>query len=100
MKKIRGGARPLRKNVLSLFGFGYASLLLVFLGLSTSSNVDAGDVADLIQGPLMALIGGSIAVAKDLLQIDIQDAEDARLAAQEPGREEDESQSPTRPRVA
>ena len=68
--------RPWRKNVLWLFAFGYAAVLVVFCALAASSSLKADDAARLVQGPLMALVGGSIAIAKDLIQIDREDPHD------------------------
>lgn len=70
--------RPWRKNVLWLFAFGYLSVVIVFclLAFGPKSKLTVAEAGDLVQGPLMALVGGSIAVAKDLLQIDRDDAKD------------------------
>ena len=62
--------RPWRKNVLTLVASGYGTILIVFLSLAFSSTLSAEQAYDAVQGPLMALIGGSLAIAKDLLQLD------------------------------
>ena len=55
-----------RINVLTLVCAGYAALLVVFVTLVVTGNAD-GSALELIEAPLMALIGGSIAIAKDVL---------------------------------
>ena len=59
-----------RVNVLILMAMGYATVLLVFGGMAWSSTLTAEQAYDAVQAPLMALVGGSIAMAKDLLQLD------------------------------
>ncbi len=61
---------PLRSNVLLLVGLGYVSVLAVFFLLISSGGLTAGQAYDAVNGPLMALVGGSIALAKDLLRSD------------------------------
>lgn len=60
----------LRLNVLILVLAGYAAVTAVFFGLTVNGINDAA-AADIVNGPLMALIGGSLAIAKDLLGTDI-----------------------------
>ena len=55
---------PFRKNILTLVGAGYAAVLIIFCVLAGSDPTKAFDA---IEGPLMALIGGTLAVAKDLV---------------------------------
>lgn len=61
--------RPLRSNVLLLMAFGYASCLAGFFAL-WHGGLSPADAWGTIKDPLMALVGGSIALAKDLLQLD------------------------------
>lgn len=62
--------RPMRWNVLLLVGCGYIATLVVFVLLVIAGQMTGAEAYRIVQGPLMALIGGSLAVAKDLLQID------------------------------
>ncbi len=59
---------PLRTNVLILMGAGYVVVLAMFL-LLVWQSADMAKAYDVIQGPLMALIGGSLAISKDLIPI-------------------------------
>lgn len=59
----------LRKNVLSLVGFGYATVTLFFIFMCWKGNLDPTQAYDVIQSALMALIGGSLAIAKDLIPL-------------------------------
>ena len=61
--------RPLRGNVLILVGLGYATITVGFATMIYSGGAPA-DVYDTIKEPLMALIGGSLALAKDVLGAD------------------------------
>ena len=61
--------RQWRKNVLMLVGFGYATVVIIFIGVACSTATVA-QAADIVQGPLLALIGGSLAISKDLVQLD------------------------------
>ena len=65
---------PLRINVLILIGIGYVSLLIMFLTMVWRGGMDADSAYEVVKGPLMALIGGSLAISKDL--IPIRDKED------------------------
>lgn len=58
---------PVRKNVLILMFFAYGALLGVF-GIMVAVGVDAKDAYDLVGVPFVALIGGTLAVAKDLIE--------------------------------
>ena len=59
-----------RKNVLALVGTGYFVTLVVFVALVTTKTMTVDDAYTIIAGPLMALIGGSLAIAKDLIAAD------------------------------
>ena len=67
----------IRPNVLTLFLFSYATITFIFYILTctivppaNSGQIPAALAYEFISGPLMALIGGTIAVAKDLIQDD------------------------------
>ena len=66
-----------RKNVLLLVGFGYALVLIVFITLIAGTDMSVDGAYDIISGPVMALIGGSLAIAKDLIGAD--ESEEQRL---------------------
>ena len=57
---------PIRINVVILVGFGYGTLLLMF-GAMAWGGITPEESYEVIKGPLMALIGGSLAISKDLL---------------------------------
>ena len=78
----------LRPNVLLLLFMGYFTLAIIFavavlLGEQTTIQTnkegatsittvryDVGRALDMIEGPLLALLGGSVALAKDLVRDD------------------------------
>lgn len=62
--------KRLRPNVLLLIGFGYFVVVVVFVGLLVAADKTANDAYGAIEAPLMALIGGSLALAKDILKAD------------------------------
>ena len=57
---------PWRKNVLALVGAGYATILLIY-ALMVFTGKNAIESYDAIKEPLMAVIGGSLAISKDLI---------------------------------
>ena len=60
-----------RTNVVVLVGAGYVSLLFMFIGMVWwPGGMSAEAAYDVVQGPLMALIGGSLAISKDLIPLD------------------------------
>ena len=59
--------KNLRWNVLILVGAGYITLLIMFTVMAWMGGMDADEAYDIVKGPLMALIGGSLAISKDLL---------------------------------
>lgn len=59
-----------RKNVLTLVGMGYAATGFVFFMLVYKGGMTVDDAYDIVNAPLMALIGGSLALAKDLVRAD------------------------------
>ena len=62
--------KPLRLNVLLLVGSGYFTMVIMFIAMTWKGGMTAGDAYEVVKGPLMALIGGSLAIAKDLLSLD------------------------------
>lgn len=60
---------PWRKNVLTLVISGYIVVLVMFLFMVLKGDMKPTDAYDLIQGALMALIGGSLAISKDLIPL-------------------------------
>lgn len=58
---------PWRKNVLLLLALAYLSLSGLFVGMALF-GVDAKEAYDKISVPFVALIGGTLAVAKDLIE--------------------------------
>ena len=57
---------PLRKNVLAVLLMAYASLLILF-GVMVWFGVNPEKAYNLISVPFVALIGGTLAVAKDII---------------------------------
>ncbi len=83
---------PIRINVVILMGLGYFTLLVMF-GAMAWGGITADEAYEVIKGPLMALIGGSLAISKDLLDnpsstpenpIDRQPNEEGKQRNQEP----------------
>ena len=64
-KRIRRGI-PFRKNVLILVGIGYLAVLIIFCSMAIG-DMTAETAYEVVKGPLMALIGGSLALSKDLV---------------------------------
>ena len=59
---------PIRTNVLVLVGAGYITLLVMFIFMVLGvEGMDASHAYEVVKGPLMALIGGSLAISKDLI---------------------------------
>ena len=73
--------KPLRRNVLILVSYGYIATLLAFVVMVFYGGMTPDNAYDLIQGPLMTLIGGSLAIAKDLLN-----SEDESVGSPPPDR--------------
>ena len=61
---------PWRRNVLTLVISGYAVLFLIFVAMMWPGEMKADDAYEVVKGPIMALIGGSLAIAKDLINVD------------------------------
>ena len=62
-----------RGNVLALVGMGYMLMLIVFVALLFEEGMTVSQAYDIVNGPVMALIGGSLAIAKDLIDGDSPD---------------------------
>ena len=59
---------PIRINVIVLMTLGYGIIALIFLSLALGDNdLSFSDAYNVVEGPLMALIGGSLAISKDLI---------------------------------
>lgn len=61
--------RPLRVNILLLVGYGYACVTIGFVAL-WMSGMDAAGAFDTVKDPLMTLVGGSLALAHQVLEAD------------------------------
>lgn len=57
----------IRWNVLLLVGMGYLVITVLFGVLSYSNAMNSQQAYEIVQAPLIALIGGSLAIAKDLV---------------------------------
>ncbi|MCY4223673.1 MAG: hypothetical protein OXF06_02450 [Bacteroidetes bacterium] len=49
---------------------GYFVLLVIFVGLIWAEDLSTIESYEFIEGPFMALVGGSLAIAKDLINLD------------------------------
>lgn len=68
--RLVGRMTPLRINVLLLIGAGYLSILIIFWKTAVYGGMDVEEAYEVVKGPLMALIGGSLAISKDLIPLD------------------------------
>ena len=59
--------KKIKPNLLIVLVLAYAAIVGLFFGL-VANSVEATEAFGLIATPLVALIGGTLAVAKDLLQ--------------------------------
>lgn len=57
---------PLRKNVLVLMGIAYCILFLIFAVVAIFETPSSA--YGIVGGPFVALIGGTLAIAKDLVR--------------------------------
>lgn len=72
---------PLRVNVLILMMAGFATVWIVFFTLVWGADkIDAAEAYNIIEGPLMALIGGALAISKDLIPFKTKDEENGSQA--------------------
>ena len=61
----------IRVNVITLMCVAYGTLLFLFTALIvTSDKIVAADAWNILEAPLMALIGGTLAISKDLISGD------------------------------
>ena len=60
---------PIRTNVLLLVGGGYFALLFMFTVMAIWGEMKIEEAYEVVKGPLMALIGGSLAISKDLIPL-------------------------------
>ena len=60
---------PIRTNVLLLVGGGYITLLVMFTVMAIWGEMKIDEAYEVVKGPLMALIGGSLAISKDLIPL-------------------------------
>ena len=56
-----------RFNVLYLMTAAYGSLLILFTVLAISKDITSAEAWNMLEAPLMALIGGTLAISKDLI---------------------------------
>ncbi|MCY4305538.1 MAG: hypothetical protein OXC62_12310 [Aestuariivita sp.] len=59
-----------RFNVLYLMTVAYVVLVILFSVLALSDQLTASQAWDALEAPLMALIGGTLAISKDLISSD------------------------------
>lgn len=70
LKREKSVKIPWRRNVLTLVISGYLVLFLVFVAMMWPGEMKPDVAYEVVKGPLMALIGGSLAIAKDLINVD------------------------------
>ena len=58
---------PLDQIERVLVSMGYAAILIAFWALAFTEALDADDAYQIVEAPLIALLGGTLAVAKDLV---------------------------------
>jgi hypothetical protein len=63
--------RKVRWNILILMGFGYLAVL-TYLVVLILSGIDATAAFDTVKELLIALVSGTIAIAKDVLNADLE----------------------------
>ena len=66
--------KKIRLNVLILVGCGYIAVVFMFTVMTFSEDMTAVTAYGVVEAPLMALIGGSLAIAKDVLSLDHKDS--------------------------
>lgn len=91
-----------RKNVLSLMLLAYLSLLgifcvLVFGGDGSSSTTETIEAYNIIKDPLMALIGGTLALAKDLVPFGDEDSAESKTPENSSNDKQKQGQDKTTP---
>lgn len=63
-----------RINVLVLIGSGFFTIMVIFSLMVWKGSCTPSSAYEVIESPLMALIGGSVAVAKDVLNLDREES--------------------------
>jgi len=59
----------IKTNVLILMGAAYLAVVFMFLVMVLGTeNITATEAWDILEAPLMALIGGTLALSKDLIR--------------------------------
>lgn len=66
---------PIRWNVLVLFGIAFGSLLAIYASLLLL-RVPGSEAYEYIREPLGVLIGGALALSKDLVPLGLNDKKD------------------------
>ena len=69
--------KRIRVNIMLLVGMGYLTVGSIFASLAFG-DLSAAEAYENVQNPLMALIGGSLALAKDLVSDNPDPANSAR----------------------
>lgn len=72
---------PIRKNIIIVILFGYVAVLGIF---ATLACIQPETAFGAVEGPLMALIGGSLAIAKDLIDSPLPDKQIENLQDKNP----------------
>ena len=66
-KECGGSGSRWRPSLLALVLISYGVLIVLFLVMVCKGGVEATEAYELLSVPFMALIGGTIAIAKDLV---------------------------------
>ena len=89
---------PIRINVVILVGLGYFTLLTLFTVMAIWGEMKIEDAYEVVKGPFMALIGGSLAISKDLLDNPSPTPEKSLNAhPNNEGKQEDREPEPEKP---
>jgi len=91
------GSNPNRKkvviktNVLILMGAAYFAVVFMFLVMVFGTeNMTATEAWDILESPLMALIGGTLALSKDLIRDEDNPSEPEELKEKYPTHEDNQ----------
>ena len=68
----------IRWNVLILVLSGYFVIGVMFLVMTLGEEKPPAESYEIVEAPLMALVGGSLAIAKDLLRADEGKTDDGK----------------------
>lgn len=82
-RRLRTGI-PWRKNVLTLVLAGYATVLFMFYWMVQGGGLTAEEAYNIVEAPLMAIVGGSLAISKDLIPFGVSTGD----------RDDEESENP------